>query len=427
VSRDEPSGLQAAFIHFAIRYRGFVVALSCLFLGYGIYALSSAKYDLFPEFAPPQVSIQTEAVGMTPEQVEILVTRPIENAINGVPGVQTLRSTSIQGLSVVTVYFDATSDIYRDRQVVAERLAAAAGALPQGVKPPSMTPLTSSTSVMLVAGLNSDTRSLMDLAFLREEGVAVINELEDLELDTYNPGNAFEALGPKSRYGFRIVHQLPIVDTVLLLAAVIDVGPLIEAHRPAANGLEAFSYRFVLDGNGGLFQMDRTFKDWLKKQLVFVQGNLKIKHVITTDISDFYARINFHRLENLLDEAAPKHGASRYIKKHIKVIRAKQSFGLPVGGSAARLLAELALSDIDRALGFVPRKNKSGTSHEHWVATINGQFRKVTVDCPKAPFSADLIGSMAKQAGVSKKQIYEIYSASKLRHLQGPHSTPGPV
>ena len=157
------AGVQAAIIEFSIRHRGVVIALACALLAYGIYALGRSKYDVFPEFAPPQVGIQTEAVGLTPEQVEVLVTRPIENAINGVPGVQTLRSTSIQGLSVVTVFFDPASDIYRDRQVVAERLAVAAQQLPQGVQPPAMTPLTSSTSVVLVAGLTSDKRSLMDL------------------------------------------------------------------------------------------------------------------------------------------------------------------------------------------------------------------------------------------------------------------------
>ena len=163
MSRSVPFGPQAAIISFAIRFRGIVIALACVLLAYGIYALGRAKYDVFPEFAPPQVAIQTEAAGLTPEQVEILVTRPIESAINGVPGVQTLRSTSIQGLSVVTVFFGPSSDIYRDRQVVAERLAAAAQQLPQGVQPPAMTPLTSSTSRMLVVGLTSATRSLMDL------------------------------------------------------------------------------------------------------------------------------------------------------------------------------------------------------------------------------------------------------------------------
>lgn len=163
VNRAHPTGPQAALIRFAIRFRGVVIALACVLLAYGIYDLGQAKYDVFPEFAPPQVGIQTEAVGLTPEQVEILVTRPIENAVNGVPGVQKLRSTSIQGLSVVTAYFDSSSDVYRDRQVIAERLATAAQQLPQGISAPAMTPLTSSTGLVLVAGLTSTTRSLMDV------------------------------------------------------------------------------------------------------------------------------------------------------------------------------------------------------------------------------------------------------------------------
>jgi Cu/Ag efflux pump CusA len=152
---------QAALISFAIRFRSIVIALSCMLLVYGAFAISRANYDVFPEFAPPQVGIQTEAPGLTPEQVEILITRPIEYAINGAAGVQTLRSTSIQGLSVVTVFFDPSGDIYRDRQVVAERLAVVA--LPQGAQAPAMTPLTSSTSTALVIGLTSERRSLMDL------------------------------------------------------------------------------------------------------------------------------------------------------------------------------------------------------------------------------------------------------------------------
>ena len=160
---NTPSGPQAAIIAFSIRFRGIVIALSCILVAYGVYALGRAKLDVFPEFAPPQVSIQTEAVGLTPEQVEILVTRPIENAVSGVPGVQKLRSSSIQGVSVVTVFFASSSDIYRDRQVVAERLAAATQELPQGIPPPIMTPLTSSTSRMLVIGLTSQTRSLREL------------------------------------------------------------------------------------------------------------------------------------------------------------------------------------------------------------------------------------------------------------------------
>lgn len=191
---------------------------------------------------------------------------------------------------------------------------------------------------------------LPELRFLLEAEETVVNELAALDLDSYSPSNAFEALAPKSKYGFRIVHQLPFVDTLLLLACVVDIGEAIEAIRPPLNELAAFSYRFQTHNDGRIFSTDHSFKDWLHGQLDLVQGNLKIKSVVATDISDFYARVNFHRLENLLDEVAPNHGANRFIKKHIKVIRAKQSFGLPVGGSAARLLAELALTDTDNAL-----------------------------------------------------------------------------
>lgn len=161
-------GLQAAIIGFAVRFRGIIVALAILLLGYGAVSVSRAKYDVFPEFAPPQVGIQTEAPGLTAEQVEVLVTQPIENAINGVPGVKQLRSSSIQGLSVITVIFGDSSDIYRDRQVVSERLAEAAQNLPDNVAAPTMTPLTSSSSTVLVLGLTSEKRTLMDLRTLAD-------------------------------------------------------------------------------------------------------------------------------------------------------------------------------------------------------------------------------------------------------------------
>ena len=128
----------SAIVRFSLRFSGVIIALACLLVGYGLYGLSGAKYDVFPEFAPPQVGIQTEAPGLSPEQVEVLVTQPVENELNGVPGIKAMRSQSIQGLSVVTVTFASSSDIYRDRQVVSERLSALAGRLPQGVNAPAM-------------------------------------------------------------------------------------------------------------------------------------------------------------------------------------------------------------------------------------------------------------------------------------------------
>lgn len=155
-------------VHFSLRFRGIVIALALALAGYGIYAFAKADYDVFPEFAPPQVVVQVEAPGLSPEQVETLVTQPVENAINGVEGIESLRSRAIQGLSVTTVTFRPNRDIYRARQSIAERLVNVASQLPQGVAPPAMTPLTSSTSVILVAGITSDKRSLMELRTLAD-------------------------------------------------------------------------------------------------------------------------------------------------------------------------------------------------------------------------------------------------------------------
>src|SRR5690606_658850 len=142
----------------------------------------------------------------------------------------------------------------------------------------------------------------------------------------------------------------PLVETILLLGAVIEIAPRIEDARLPSRGFEAFSHRFYVGDDGRIFAPDRTYKAWLTAQLDWLSRNPNVAMVVSTDIADFYSRINFHRLENTLNEIAPGHGAVRYIKKQLQVIRAKQSFGLPVGGVAARLLAELALHDTDKML-----------------------------------------------------------------------------
>lgn len=152
----------AAIVRFAVRYYGIVIALAVATLVYGASVLLRTTYDVFPEFAPPQVAIQTEAPGFTPEQVEVLVTKPLEDAINGTAGIASVRSQSIQGLSVITTIFADGTDIYRARQAVAERLTDVSRRLPGGAKAPILTPLTSSTGTVLVIGLTSATRSLQD-------------------------------------------------------------------------------------------------------------------------------------------------------------------------------------------------------------------------------------------------------------------------
>ncbi|HEV2423851.1 MAG TPA: efflux RND transporter permease subunit [Terriglobia bacterium] len=156
-----------SIVRFSILRRTLVIALGCALLAYGAYTLKTANYDVFPEFAPPQVSIQTEAPGLSPQQVEQIVTTPIENAIIGVTGIDAIRSGSIQGLSVITVVFRGEGNVYLDRQLVSERLATLAGQLPRGITP-VMTPLISSTSTVLVAGMTSDSLSLMRLTTLAD-------------------------------------------------------------------------------------------------------------------------------------------------------------------------------------------------------------------------------------------------------------------
>lgn len=171
MSAPVATGPQVAILRFAIRFRGVLIALALLALGYGVYTVGTTTYDVFPEFAPPQVAIQTEAPGLSSEQVETLVTSRVEAAVIGAPGIETLRSASIQGLSLVTVIFDASADIYRYRQALAERLATLEGVLPAGVRIPAMTPLTSSSSTVLAAGLTSDRLAPMDLRTLADTTV----------------------------------------------------------------------------------------------------------------------------------------------------------------------------------------------------------------------------------------------------------------
>ncbi len=150
-------------VRFSVRFRGVIIALACLLLGYGIYTVFQSRLDVFPEFTPPLIVIQTEAPGLSPEQVEVLVTQQIENALGGTLGVESMRSSSIQGLSMVNLVFRKNTDIYRARQLVSEQLNAVAGHLPKGVKSPAMNPLTTSTGIVLGIGLTSNTLSPMDL------------------------------------------------------------------------------------------------------------------------------------------------------------------------------------------------------------------------------------------------------------------------
>ncbi len=119
--------------------------------------------DVFPSFAPPQVEIQTEAAGLAPEEIESLITLPIESAINGTPGVTAVRSSSAAGISVVKVIFNWGTDIYQARQLVTERLQQAQSKLPEGVETPQISPISSPIGTVLQYAFTSETTPLMEV------------------------------------------------------------------------------------------------------------------------------------------------------------------------------------------------------------------------------------------------------------------------
>ena len=153
----------AHLVRFSIRFYGIVIAIALLILVYGSYRCANAGLDIFPDFAPKQIIIQAESPGYSAEQVEVLVTQRIELALSGLMSLQSTRSESIQGLSIVTAIFAEGSDIYRNRQLVTERLSSIATQLPAGVHTPISVPLTSSSATVLTIGLSSEHKDLMQL------------------------------------------------------------------------------------------------------------------------------------------------------------------------------------------------------------------------------------------------------------------------
>jgi CzcA family heavy metal efflux pump len=148
--------MMRAIVTLCVRHFGAVTALTLLALVLGCWGALRSPLDVFPEFVPSQVDIQTEAPGFAPQQVEELVTKQVENAVNGAAGLATLRSESIPGLSVVTITFADGVDVHIARQGISERLSELGSTLPSGVGTPKLSPLVSSTMDLLKIGLLSD-------------------------------------------------------------------------------------------------------------------------------------------------------------------------------------------------------------------------------------------------------------------------------
>jgi CzcA family heavy metal efflux pump len=169
----------------SLRFRWLVLFTAAAIMAYGIAQIPSARVDVFPEFAPPRVEIQTIALGNSSTEVEELITVPLEEALNGVPGLDELRSKSVSQLSSIQLIFARGADELRARQLVQERIAQVTPTLPTWASPPFMMPPLSATSRVMKIGLSSDDLNLVEMSsitywkirqrLLRVPGVAAVD------------------------------------------------------------------------------------------------------------------------------------------------------------------------------------------------------------------------------------------------------------
>ncbi len=210
-----------AIVQWSLHMRVLVVALAAVLMFFGIRAVQHAPLDVFPEFAPPLVEIQTEAPGLSTEEVDALVTVPLENALNGLPWLKTIRSKSVLGLSSVVMIFQTGTDLVQARQLVQERLALAQTRLPSVIKPPVLMAPYSSLSRVLKVGLSSETLSQM--------------ELSELALWTIRPRlMSVPGVANVAIWGQRDKQYQVLVDPERLRAAGVTLDAVVKAAGDAA-------------------------------------------------------------------------------------------------------------------------------------------------------------------------------------------------
>jgi CzcA family heavy metal efflux pump len=219
-----------AILKWSIVRRWLVVIGAILVTFLGAYNLTRMPLDVFPDFAPPQVEIQTEAPGLAPEEVESLITLPIESAVNGTPGVETVRSSSAVGISVVRVIFNWGTDVYQARQLVTERLQQASSKLPTGIESPQISPISSPIGTVLMyafsvegEGQQADAASKTSLMEVRRF----------VDRDVTNRLLAVPGISQVIAYGGDMRQYQVLVDPAKLTAFNVSLQDVTEAAEQA--------------------------------------------------------------------------------------------------------------------------------------------------------------------------------------------------
>ncbi len=209
-----------AILKWSIVRRWIVVLGAILVTVLGVYNLTQMPLDVFPDFAPPQVEIQTEAPGLAPEEVETLITLPIESAVNGTPGVETVRSSSAVSISVVKVIFKWGTDVYQARQLVTERLQQIQQKLPEGVENPQISPISSPIGTVLQYAFTAETTPLMEVRRL-------------VDRDITNRLLAVPGVSQVIAYGGDVRQYQVLADPAKLRAFNVSLEEVTEAARGA--------------------------------------------------------------------------------------------------------------------------------------------------------------------------------------------------
>lgn len=251
-------------IRWSLENRLLVVLASVVLLIVGVLTVRKITLDVFPEFAPPQVVIQTEAPGLPPGDVEALITFPLESAINGTPGIAAIRSKSTAGLSTTIVVFQWGTNIYTARQLINERLQSISGRFPPGTKPPIMLPITSAVAWLVKFALKSDTVSQMELRTL-------------CDWDVRNRLLAIPGVAAVNCIGGEVKQYQVLLSAERMLNYDVTVSNVVEAVRKAnisvpGGFLLQPGREYIVTGAGRITSLDD-----LKKTVVKETGGIPVR------------------------------------------------------------------------------------------------------------------------------------------------------